>query len=229
MGELAAYHHDGFWQPMDTLRDKMHLEEPVGDGSAVEMLVSSDRWTGRKVLVTGHTGFKGGWLSLVASTSSARMSPASRCPRRPNRASSSRRAWPSCVRHVEGDVRDLAAVEAVVERYAARRSSSTWRRSRSSAAPTTRRVETFATNVMGTVHVLEAVPRVSISVRAIVCVTSDKCYENREWSGPIARPIRWAATIPTAAARVRPSSSRPPTAAPSSSRARASPPFAPAT
>src|SRR3546814_4899262 len=44
-------------------------------------------------------------------------------------------------------------------------------------------VETYATNVMGTVHVLEAC-RTSDSVRAVICVTTDKCYENREWIWP---------------------------------------------
>ena len=62
-------------------------------------------------------------------------------------------------------------------------------------------VETFATNVMGTVNLLEAVRR-GPSVQAVVIVTSDKCYRDDGSMRPIARTIRSAATIPTAAARV---------------------------
>ena len=65
-------------------------------------------------------------------------------------------------------------------------------------------VETYAVNVLGTVHLLDAVRRTP-SVRSVVVVTSDKCYENQEWPGPIASTSPWAATILTAAARAAPS------------------------
>ena len=70
-GELRAWRHEGFWQPMDTLREKELLESYVEPGSrSLESLVMTDAifWAGRRVLVTGHTGFKGAWLSLWLET-----------------------------------------------------------------------------------------------------------------------------------------------------------------
>ena len=83
------------------------------------------------------------------------------------------------MRSLDGDVRDAAAVEARSPSRAPS-SSSTWRRSRSCARSFESPVETYATNVMGTVHVLDAARRAD-GVRVVVNVTSDKCYENREW------------------------------------------------
>ena len=174
-----AYRHDGFWQPMDTLRDKIHLEELWQDGSAVEMLVKSVFWHGRRVLVTGHTGFKGGWLALWLHQLGAEVTGFALPPPTDPSFFEQARARPS-----------LSTTS--------KATSATWRRSsrRSQRRPARDRlpprraaagarsyaepVETYATNVMGTVHVLEACRRAD-SVRGVVCVTSDKCYENREW------------------------------------------------
>lgn len=84
--------------------------------------------------------------------------------------------------HVEGDIRDRAAVEAVVQR------SQPEVVIHLAAQPLVRLsydepVETFATNVQGTVHVLDAC-RQAPDLKAIICVTSDKCYENRDWVWP---------------------------------------------
>src|SRR3546814_4817522 len=81
--------------------------------------------------------------------------------------------------HVEGDIRDMHTVSKAVE---AARPEIVFHLA---AQPLVRYsytnpVETYATNVMGTVHVLEAC-RTSDSARAVICVTTDKCYENREW------------------------------------------------
>jgi CDP-glucose 4,6-dehydratase len=86
------------------------------------------------------------------------------------------------VRHVEGDVRDAAAVEKVIA------DTSPEVIFHLAAQPLVRYsyehpVETFATNVMGTVHVLDSCRRVP-GVQAVVCITTDKCYENREWVWP---------------------------------------------
>jgi CDP-glucose 4,6-dehydratase len=145
------------------------------------MLVSSDSWKGRKVLVTGHTGFKGGWLSLWLNKLGANVTGFSLpAPTEPSFFEQTRLS--DLVRHVEGDVRDLAAVRAVV------RETEPEMVFHLAAQPLVRYsydapVETFGTNVMGTVHVLEAC-RSTESVKGIVCVTSDKCYENREWLWP---------------------------------------------
>ncbi|MDV3457495.1 CDP-glucose 4,6-dehydratase [Sphingomonas sp. HF-S4] len=138
-------------------------------------------WAGRRVLVTGHTGFKGSWLSLWLHALGAEVTGfALPPPSRPSLFETARIA--ELVRHVESDVRDLAAVRAVIE------ASQPEAIFHLAAQPLVRLsyrepVETYATNVMGTVHVLDAARR-SPDVRAIVCVTSDKCYDNREWVWP---------------------------------------------
>ena len=145
------------------------------------MLVSADSWRDRKVLVTGHTGFKGGWLSLWLHRLGAEVTGfALPAPTTPSFFEQARLA--ELIRHVEGDVRDLEAVKAAI------RDTRPEMVFHLAAQPLVRYsydapVETFATNVMGTVHLLEACRNVD-SVRGIVCVTSDKCYENREWLWP---------------------------------------------
>lgn len=141
----------------------------------------NDIWKGRRVLVTGHTGFKGSWLSLWLEALGANVTGLALAPPTdPSLFAAARVA--SRVTHVEGDVRDPAVVRAVVE---AARPEIIFHLA---AQPLVRHsyddpVGTYATNVMGTVHVLEAARLVS-GVGAIVCVTSDKCYENREWIWP---------------------------------------------
>ncbi len=146
----------------------------------MEALVNRD-WTGRRVLVTGHTGFKGGWLALWLTAMGAKVTGlALDPPSVPSLFDAAR--IDALVDHVTGDIRDAAVVHDVV------------RRTRPevifhlAAQPLVRLsyaepVETYATNVMGTVHVLEAA-RQAGGVRAIVSVTSDKCYANREWDWP---------------------------------------------
>lgn len=138
-------------------------------------------WQGRRVLVTGHTGFKGSWLSLWLHALGAKVTGfALPPPTRPSLFEAARIS--ELIDHVEGDVRDMAAVRKVVEDA---RPEVIFHLA---AQPLVRLsyeepVGTYATNVMGTVHVLEAARTVP-GVAAVVCVTSDKCYENREWIWP---------------------------------------------
>lgn len=150
-------------------------------GSSVEVLVRGSSWNGRRVLITGHTGFKGGWLSMWLRMLGAEVTGFSLpAPTEPSLFEQARVA--DMLTHVAGDVRDLDAVERCV------RDARPDVIFHLAAQPLVRYsyehpVETYATNVMGTVHVLEAA-RQSDSVRAVICVTTDKCYENREWVWP---------------------------------------------
>jgi len=145
------------------------------------MLVKSGAWRGRRVLVTGHTGFKGGWLSLWLHQLGAEVTGlALPPPTDPSYFEQTRLA--ELINHVEGDIRDAAVVEAAV------RDCQPEVVFHLAAQPLVRYsydnpVETYATNVLGTVHVLDSCRRAP-SVRAIVAVTSDKCYENLEWVWP---------------------------------------------
>ncbi len=142
------------------------------------MDVNSGFWQDKKVLVTGHTGFKGSWLclwlqSLGANVSGFSLPP----PTNPSmyEVADVARGMTSII----GDIRNggalwdaMARAEPEIVIHMA-------------AQPLVRRsyvdpVETYSTNVMGLVHLFEAV-RKTPSVRAVVNVTSDKCYENREW------------------------------------------------
>ena len=151
-----------------------------GRQSALEnMEVTPAFWSGKRVFVTGHTGFKGGWLSIWLQSLGAEVHGyALKPPTEPNLftiaevgkgmasstiadireaeniASAMRTANPEIVFH-------LAAQPLVRYSYA-------------------NPAETYAVNVMGTVHLLEAVRRAP-TVKAVVNVTTDKCYENREW------------------------------------------------
>lgn len=140
--------------------------------------INSSFWAGKRVFLTGHTGFKGSWLSLWLQSMGANLHGlALRPPTTP--ALFDEASVGSGMGSTIGDIRDYNTVFAAIDtckpdiiihmaaqplvRY-------------SYQAP----VETYATNVMGTVHVLEAARQIA-SVKVIVNVTTDKCYENREW------------------------------------------------
>jgi CDP-glucose 4,6-dehydratase len=130
------------------------------------------------VLVTGHTGFKGGWLTAWLLELGAEVTGFSLPPETgPSffEASGLAERVPGTL----GDIRDAAAIARALHEFEPEIVFHL------AAQPLVRRsyqapVETFATNVMGTVHLLEAV-RQTPSVRAVVNITTDKCYENREW------------------------------------------------
>jgi CDP-glucose 4,6-dehydratase len=139
----------------------------------------SDAYRRKRVLVTGHTGFKGSWLSLWLTQLGAEVVGVSfAAPTQPNHWNLLR--LESNIQHYELDIRDSILVNEVVR---ATRPEVIFHLA---AQPLVRRsyrepLETWSTNVMGTANILEACRRTD-SVRAILVVTTDKCYENQEWS-----------------------------------------------
>jgi CDP-glucose 4,6-dehydratase len=136
-------------------------------------------WRGKRVFLTGHTGFKGGWLSLWLQHLGAQVHGYALAPEGPHALFVVARVAEGMGSTI-GDIRDLSALKAAVHAF---RPDIVIHMA---AQPLVRLsyaqpVETYAINVMGTVHLLEAV-RESPSVRAVVNVTTDKCYENREWA-----------------------------------------------
>lgn len=133
----------------------------------------------KRVLVTGHTGFKGGWLAtwlkiLGSDVTGLALPPE---PAHPSLFNSAQVA--DGMNSFTGDIRDF---ESVLRIFDAHRPEIVFHNAAQALVRRSYRdpIGTYATNVMGTVHVLEAA-RQTASVRAVVIVTSDKCYENREW------------------------------------------------
>jgi len=145
------------------------------------MEVNLQFWRGRKVLITGHTGFKGAWLSLWLESLGAEIAGYSLLPpTQPNLFDLARVGTGMC--STIGDVRDLKCLSRLIHQHKPSvifhlAAQSLVRRSY--AQP----VETYATNIMGTVHLLESA-RDAPFIKAIIVVTSDKCYENSPESRP---------------------------------------------
>ncbi len=145
----------------------------------MENLVSS--WKGRRVFLTGHTGFKGGWLALWLASRGAHVRGYALDPAtEPNLFTAASVA--EIAEDIRGDIRDECRLKASLTDFAPEVVFHL------AAQPLVRRsyadpLGTYATNVMGTAHLLEAV-RCAPTVRAVVCVTTDKCYENKEWVWP---------------------------------------------
>lgn len=135
-------------------------------------------WKGKKVLITGHTGFKGSWLAFWLDSLGAEVCGYSLAPD----------AQPNLFENLEleskihsnfGDIRDLENFEKVITEFQPEivlhlAAQSLVRRSY--RVP----VETYATNVIGTINILEAV-RKNDFVKSVVIITTDKVYENKEW------------------------------------------------
>jgi len=137
-----------------------------------------DIWKGRSVLITGNTGFKGTWLSFWLTHLGAKVTGLS-LPSDKDPGHSARSVSNDQVRTEFGDIREIDVVRGCVDRV--RPSVVFHMAAQALVRPSYQDpVGTYATNVMGTVNVLEAI-RQQGAVEALVVVTSDKCYENREW------------------------------------------------
>ncbi len=139
-------------------------------------------WKGKTVLVTGHTGFKGSWLSWWLVRLGANVHGLALPPPTTPSLFSVLKLQEVLASHTLQDIRDAAAVQQTVKRVAPEIVFHL------AAQPLVRYsyknpLETYAVNVMGTAHLFEAI-RHTEATRVIVNVTSDKCYENREWSWP---------------------------------------------
>jgi CDP-glucose 4,6-dehydratase len=144
----------------------------------MENMVKSNFWKDRKVFITGHTGFKGAWLSLWLHHLGAEVvGYALEPPTTPN-------FFDLCnlseiIKSIKGDVRNFDFLK---KSLAANKPDIVFHMAAQSLVRQSYYdpIETYSTNVMGTVNLLEAIRQIEI-IRAVVIVTSDKCYENREW------------------------------------------------
>lgn len=147
--------------------------------AAPRAIVDPGFWAGRRVLLTGHSGFKGAWLALWLQSLGAHVTGfSSGMPTEPSLYDLARVG--EGMESIDGDVCDPEALAAVVA------SSRPEVVVHMAAQALVRRAfdqprETYATNVMGTVNLLDGVRQAPDGVRAVVIVTTDKCYENREW------------------------------------------------
>ncbi|HSW70211.1 MAG TPA: CDP-glucose 4,6-dehydratase [Gammaproteobacteria bacterium] len=147
-------------------------------GAMEDLVMNTTFWQDKKVFITGHTGFKGGWLSLWLHSLNAKVTGfALPPPTEPSLFSLAN--IENKLTSITGDIRDFSAVKQamldcqpdIIFHMAAQ--------------PIVRYsyhnpIETYATNVMGTVNVLEAARQTGFC-KAFVNITSDKCYENKEW------------------------------------------------
>jgi len=161
------------------------VELRQGPVEAMELNVMTDGvvdpafWRAKRVLLTGHTGFKGGWLGLWLQQLGAEVQGLALAPPEGHNLFEAARVGEGMGSAI-GDIRDQTFVSRTMAAFRPEIVI------HMAAQPLVRLsyaepVATYATNVMGTVHVLEAV-RQTPGVRAVVNVTTDKCYENREWA-----------------------------------------------
>jgi CDP-glucose 4,6-dehydratase len=135
-------------------------------------------WRGKKVLITGHTGFKGSWLALwlqhlQADVIGFALSP----PTTPNLFTAANVA--ANMTSVIGDIRDFEQLQQIIAKH---RPEIVFHLAAQSLVRHSygHPIETYATNVLGTVHLFEALRRTG-GAKAVLNITTDKCYENKEW------------------------------------------------
>lgn len=154
----------------------------ITEGTLENMVISDSFWAGKKILITGHTGFKGGWISLWLNMLGADVAGYSLEP--PTEPSLYENLNLNGVLSLDilGDITDLKKLNSALVDFRPEIIIHMAAQSlvkKSYEAP----ILTYNTNVMGTVCVLEAAKKVS-SVKTILNITTDKCYENKEWIWP---------------------------------------------
>jgi CDP-glucose 4,6-dehydratase len=144
-----------------------------------DLALTPSFWRGRKVLLTGHTGFKGGWLSLLLNRLGAEVTGYALEPATTPSLYADAKLG-ELGRSIIGDIRDAERLQSALHRSGA---EIVFHLAAQALVGTARAepAETFATNLMGTVNLLDGV-RQTPSVRAVVVVTSDKVYDNVEWN-----------------------------------------------
>jgi CDP-glucose 4,6-dehydratase len=153
-----------------------------GQGALEDLVKMSGFWAGKKVFLTGHTGFKGGWLALWLRKLGAEVHGFALEPTAPDGIFAAAKVSTALASDTRGDLGDYRALERalgkvspdIVFHLAAQALVRL-----SYRAP----LETLASNVMGTAHLLEASRNVG-SIKSILAITTDKCYENQEWEFP---------------------------------------------
>ncbi len=141
-------------------------------------MTETNIWRGKRVFLTGHTGFKGGWLALLLASRGAVVRGYGLDPSTADNLFTEARIG-SVIEDVRGDIRHPASLEPALHDFAPEVVF------HMAAQPLVRYsyddpIGTYETNVIGTARVLDAVRRTP-SVRAVVSITTDKCYENKEW------------------------------------------------
>jgi CDP-glucose 4,6-dehydratase len=154
----------------------------LGGHDIHEQMVNPSFWRQRTVFVTGHTGFKGGWIAHWLSDLGAKVHGYALEPDNEPNFFTQVKLQERLETTTTADIRDLDILTSSIKKIQPEIII------HMAAQPLVRYsyqspVETFATNVMGTINLLEAA-RYSDSVKAIVNITTDKCYENREWPWP---------------------------------------------
>jgi len=135
-------------------------------------------FSGKRVMITGHTGFKGSWLAFLLKEAGADVLGYALPPRQPENHFELL-GLSGLIQHVEGDIRDGEKLAAVMRGF---QPGFVFHLAAQALVKQsyTDPVDTFSTNIMGSVNLLDAV-RQCESVRSLVYITSDKCYENVEW------------------------------------------------
>ncbi|MEY0429517.1 CDP-glucose 4,6-dehydratase [Providencia rettgeri] len=141
-------------------------------------MMNPNFWLNKKVFITGHTGFKGSWLSLWLLEMGAIVKGYSLTPPTTPSLYEEAKLWMK-MESVEGDIRDFMHLRQEIHAF---KPDIVFHMA---AQPLVRLsydepIETYSTNVMGTVYLLEAVKQVG-GIKAVINITSDKCYENKEW------------------------------------------------